>query len=300
MALAIESTAHWIAAGMSTEELIEAGHRLATERSLKITNHTSGGTLALETGYLRAVRETGRTDVLHLMQLGVRAVRETGRTDVLHLMQLGVLDSHWLLIHGINLTDTDIKLMANAGCHAVYTPTSEAIRGGGIGPWLKLIRAGVNTALGTDGPMVDSTVDMVEQMKAACLIQNTGSLEPGALSIEQALQMATINAARALGMEDEIGSLEVGKRADIVLFDLSAPYIQPAHKPISNFVTCGRGADAHTVIINGRPVLHERRFTLGPDPKDVIADATARSRFLAGRAGVLDRARMQWPTSVAM
>lgn len=280
MALAIESTAHWIAAGMSTEELIEAGHGLARERGIKITNHTSGGTLAHEIGYLRALRETGRTDVLHLMQLGV-------------------LDTHWLLIHGIHLTDTDIGLMANAGCHAVYTPTSEAIRGGGIGPWVKLIGAGVNAALGTDGPMVDYSVDMVEQMKASCLIQNTGNLQPGAISVERALEMATINAARALGLDNEIGSLEPQKRADLVLFDISDPHFHPLHKPVSNFVTCGRGADAHTVIIDGRIVLAGRRFVSGPDPKEVIAEATMRGRSLAARAGVADRGKMDWPKPAA-
>jgi len=280
MALAIESTAHWIAAGMSTERLIETGYRLASERALKITSHTSGGTLSHEAGYLHALRKTGRTDVMHLMQMGV-------------------LDTHWLLIHGINFTDTDIKLMQNASCHAVYTPTSEAIRGGGIGPWVKLFKAGINCALGTDGPMVDYSVDMVEQMKAACFIQNTANLDPGALSIERALEMATINAARALGLENEIGSLEAGKRADIAVFDMAGPHLHVIHKPISNFVTCGRGADAHTVIVDGQIVFQDRRFTRGPSPKDVIAEATARGHAVATKAGVLRRAKMQWPELAA-
>ena len=280
MALTIELTAHWIAAGMSTEEVIEVGYRFARDRALKITNHTSGGTLAHETGYLQAVRRTGRTDVMHLMQMGV-------------------LDSHWLLIYGINFTDTDIKLMRDAGCHVVYTPTSEAIRGGGVGPWTKLLRAGLNCSLGTDGPMVDYSVDMVEQMKAACIIQNTANLDPGALSVERALEMATINGARALGLESEVGSLETGKRADIAIFDMTGPHLHVVHKPISNFVTCGRGADAHTVIIDGHIVFQNRQFSRGPSPKEVIAEATARARELAAKAGVLGRAKMQWPTPTA-
>ncbi len=280
MALAIESTAHWIAAGMSTEDLIEVGYRFARDRNLKITNHTSGGTLAHETGYLHAVRKNGRTDVMHLMQMGV-------------------LDSHWLMIHGINVTDTDIKLMRDAGCHAVYTPTSESIRGGGVGPWTKLLRAGINCSLGTDGPMVDYSVDMVEQMKAACIIQNTANLDPGALSVERALEMATINGARALGLDSEIGSLDAGKRADIAIFDTTGPHLHVVHKPISNFVTCGRGADAHTVIINGNIVFQDRRFSRGPSPKEVIAEATTRGRDVAAKAGVLGRAKMQWPKPAA-
>jgi len=280
MALAIESTAHWITAGMSTEEVIEVGYRFARERALKITNHTSGGTLAHETGYLQAVRRSGRTDVMHLMQMGV-------------------LDSHWLLIHGINFTDTDIKLMRDAGCHAVYTPTSEAIRGGGVGPWAKLLRAGINCSLGTDGPMVDYSVDMVEQMKAASIIQNTANLDPGALPVERALELATINGARALGLESEIGSLEIGKRADIAIFDMTGPHLHVVHKPISNFVTCGRGADAHTVMVDGQIVFENRRFSRGSSTQEVIAEATTRGRDLAAKAGVLSRAKMQWPAPAA-
>ena len=147
--------------------------------------------------------------------------------------------------------------------------------------------------------MVDYSVDMVEQMKAACIIQNTANLDPSALSVERSLEMATINGARALGMESEIGSLEKGKRADIAVFDMAGPHIHVVHKPISNFVTCGRGADAHTVIIDGRVVFQDRRFTQGPAPKEVFAEATERGRAIAEKAGVLGRAKMRWPNPAA-
>jgi len=163
---------------------------------------------------------------------------------------------------------------------------------------VKLVRAGVNCTLGTDGPMVDYSVDMVEQMKVCCMIQNTANLDAAAMSVERALEMATINAARALGMETEIGSIEPGKRTDIAVFDMKGPHLHVMHKPISNFITCGCGADAHTVLIDGRAVLSDRRFTRGPATKDVIAEATARGRAIAARTGVLHRAGMQWPQPV--
>ncbi|MCZ6588788.1 MAG: amidohydrolase family protein [Alphaproteobacteria bacterium] len=276
MALAIESNAHWLAAGMSSDELVETGYRLAVDKGLQITNHTAGGTLSLETGYLHYLRQTGRTDVRYLVQMGI-------------------LDAHWLLIHAINVTDTDIAQMAEAGCHAVYTPTSESMRGGGIGPWVRLINAGVNCALGTDGPMVDYSVDIVEQMKVCTFVQNTNHLDPTVMPIERSLEMATINAARALGMADEIGSLEAGKRADIAVFDLRGPHIQVIHNPIANFVCCARGADAHTVLIDGETVLSEGRFIKFANVDDVIAEATERGRAIATKAGVIDRARPIWP-----
>ena len=279
MALAIESNAHWISAGMSSEALIEAGYRLACEKDLAITNHAASGTLSLEMGYLKHVRALGRTDIGHLMQLGV-------------------LDPHWLLIHVINLTDADVALMGRAGCHAVYTPTSEAMRGGGIGPWVALDRAGINVALGTDGPMVDYSVDMVEQMKACLFMQNVKQLDAAAFTPERVIEMATIDAARALGMEAEIGSLEPGKRADIVVFDMRGPHLQVMHNPLANFVCCARGADAHTVLVDGRVVLSEGQFPGFAATQDVIAEATARGRAITAAAGVLDAATPRWRGAV--
>lgn len=276
MALAVESNAHWILAGMSTEELIRRAYRLACERDLKITNHSSGGTLSLDFGYLHGIRQTGRSDVLYLAEMGV-------------------LDWRWLLIHGIHFTDTDIKLVKETGCHVVYAPTSEAIRGGGVGPWVKLTRAGVNCSLGTDGPMVDYSVDMVEQMKACTLIQNATHMDPNAMPLERSLEMATINAAHALGMENEIGSLEVGKRADIAIFDIRGPHNQVAHNPVAGLICTGRGADAHTVFINGRPVLQDGRLTQGPEVSSVIEEATERGRAIATKIGAIEWAKPQWP-----
>lgn len=277
MALAIESNAHWISAGMSSEALIEAGHGLARDRDLRITNHAAGGTMSFEMGYLKHVRALGRTDIGHLMQLGV-------------------LDSRWLLIHVINLTDADVEFMRRAGCHAVYTPTAESMRGGGIGPWVALDRAGINVALGTDGPMVDYSVDMVEQMKACLYLQNVKHLDATAFSPERVIEMATIDAARALGIADKIGSLEPGKRADLVIFDMRGPHLQVMHNPIANFVCCARGGDAHTVVVNGRVVLDRGEFPEFAGVDDVIAEATARGRAIAEAAGVLDRARPRWPS----
>jgi len=275
MALAIESNAHWLAAGMSSDVLVETGYRLAKEKNLKITNHTAGGTLSMETGYLHYLRETGRTDVRYLVQMGL-------------------LDSHWLLIHAININDTDINHMSESGCHAVYTPTSESMRGGGIGPWVRLIKAGVNCALGTDGPMVDYSVDIVEQMKACTLIQNTNHLNPKVMPIERSLEMATINAAKALGMEDEIGSLESGKRADISVFDMRGPHLQVIHNPIANFICCARGADAYTVMIDGKIILSEGQFINFTGVNEVIEEATQRGRAIAKKAGVSKRAQPIW------
>jgi 5-methylthioadenosine/S-adenosylhomocysteine deaminase len=275
--MALESNAHWVAAGMSTEELIVRGYELAKRHGLKITTHISAGTFSLDKGFLKYLRETGRSDVRYLMQLGI-------------------LDPHWILIHGIHCTELDIEQMARVGCSFVYTPSSESIRGGGISPFANAQRAGVNTALGTDGPMVDYSVDMVEQMKVCCLMQHVRHLDPTRMPVERALEMATINAAKALGLEKEIGSLEAGKRADIAIFDLNKPYVGVLHRPLSSFVTAGKGSDARAVLVDGRVVYRGGKFTRLADPQRVIADAESIGRAVMDKAGVSDRLSPAWRT----
>ena len=149
----------------------------------------------------------------------------------------------------------DLEHMAHVGASLVYTPTSEAMRGGGIGPIANAQAAGVNVALGTDGPMVDYTSDMVEQMKACMFLQHARHLDPTRISVENAIEMATINSARAIGIDHEVGSLEPGKRADIVVFDARSPHIGVWNRPLSTFVSAGRGADAKIVMVDGAHLL---------------------------------------------
>jgi 5-methylthioadenosine/S-adenosylhomocysteine deaminase len=273
--MVIESNAHWVAAGMSTEELICRGYELAKKLGLRISTHISGGTFSLEKGFLKYLRETGRTDVRYLMQLGL-------------------LDRHWLLIHGIHCTELDLEQMAAVGASLVYTPTSEAIRGGGITPAANADRAGVNVALGTDGPMVDYSVDMVEQMKACMLMQHVRHLDPTRVSAERALEMATSNAAKALGLENEIGSLEIGKRADIAIFDLRKHYIGVLHRPLSNFICAGKGSNARVVMVNGEIVYRDGEFTRSSDGERLRSEAQRIGARLVEQAGLGHRLVPAW------
>ena len=257
------------------EALICRGYELARRLGLKITAHISGGTFSLEKGFLKYLRETGRTDVRYLMQLGI-------------------LDPHWILIHGIHATELDIEQMATVGCSFVYTPTSEAIRGGGISPFANAQRAGVNVALGTDGPMVDYSVDMVEQMKVCSLMQHVRHLDPTRMPVERTLEMATINAAKALGLEKEIGSLEAGKRADIAVFDLRKPYVGVLHRPLSSFICAGKGSDARAVLVDGQIVYRDGMFARLADGEDVIAEAEKVGRAIVEKAGLSARLAADW------
>jgi 5-methylthioadenosine/S-adenosylhomocysteine deaminase len=273
--MVIESNAHWVAAGMTTEELIGRGYQLARKLDVKISTHIAGGTFSIEKGFLRYLRETGRTDVRYLMQLGL-------------------LDPHWILIHGIHVTELDIEHMARVGCSFVYTPTSESIRGGGIGPFANAWRAGVNVALGTDGPMVDYSVDMVEQIKACMLMQHVRHLDPTRMPVERSIEMATINAAKALGLDNQIGSLEPGKSADIAVFDMAKPYVGVLHRPISNFICAGKGSDARLVLVDGKIVYRDGMFPSFPDSARVIRDAEKIGKRVLNAAGLSGRLEPVW------
>jgi 5-methylthioadenosine/S-adenosylhomocysteine deaminase len=277
IALAIECNAHHTELGKSSDELVQTGYELARERNLRVPVHVSGGTLSMSMGFLKYLRLTGRRDVAYLDRLGV-------------------LDHRWLLKHGIHFSDTDIGTVKARGAHVVYTPTSESMRGGGLGPFAKLHRAGVNCALGSDGPAVDYSIDMVEQLKACVYLQNAKHRDVAAMTPEIALDMATRNAATALGMLDEIGSLEVGKRADIAIFDLRRPYLEIIENPLVALVCCARGADADTVMVNGRPLLRHGRFTGISDCEAICEEATKRGHALAARAGLASRAVPNWPS----
>ena len=275
VAMAIESNAHWVAAGMTNETIICRGYELARKLRLPISDHVSSGTFSLEKGMLRYLRETGRTDVRFLLTLGV-------------------LDQHWILIHGIHVTDLDIEHLARVGASFVYTPTSESIRGGGIAPFANAVRAGVNVALGTDGPMVDYSVDMVEQMKACSMMQHVRHLDPTVMPAETTIEMATINAAKALGLSSEIGSLEPGKRGDVAIFDLRKPHVGVVHRPISSLVYAGKGTDARLVIVDGEVVYRDGTFPRFSDEALVRTEAQRIGRAILENAGLSSRLTPDW------
>jgi 5-methylthioadenosine/S-adenosylhomocysteine deaminase len=280
LCLVAECASVFVEQQLTSEELLIESKKLADRHGLKLAAHISGGTLSFDKSYLQILRKTGQTDTQMLMQMGL-------------------LDSSWILVHGINCTPTDLRLIADSGASLVYCPTSEAVRGGGIGPAAPAIAAGVNVALGSDGPMVDDSIDMVEQMKACSFLQGVKHLDPTIMPPERCIEMATINAAQAMGLGDEIGSLEPGKLADIAIFDLDTPHSSPATNPIASLVYSARGPDAHTVFVNGREVVSDHKLTTFSDTKALFARARARAQEIVTKAGLSDRAQSVWLNPIA-
>jgi len=144
--------------------------------------------------------------------------------------------------------------------------------------------------------MVDYSVDMVEQMKACTLMQHVRHLDPTRMPAERTIEMATINAAKALDLDDEIGSIEVGKRADIAVFDIDRPYVGVLHRPISSFICAGKGSDARCVLVNGDIVYRDGAFARLTDGARVIREGERIARGALGKAGLLHRTEKPWRT----
>jgi len=166
----------------------------------------------------------------------------------------------------------------------VHCPSSNLKLGSGIAPVTKLLEEGVSVSLGADGAACNNRLDMFTEMRTAALLQKALH-GPQVLPANRILRMATINGARALGLEAEIGSLEVGKRADVVVVNLDRLHTSPAAEIVSRLVYAAEASDVQSVVIDGRVVMGDREL-LTIDEAGTIAEANAESELLQSRAGL--------------
>lgn len=165
---------------------------------------------------------------------------------------------HVLAAHCIALSREDMQILSKRNVDVAYVPVANMKLGVGAAKVKDLTDLGVNVGLGTDGPASNNTLDMFETMKVAALLQKLAYLNPKVLPTHEVLRMATTNGAKALGLEKEIGSLEVGKKADIILVDLSKPHMKPLHNIYANIVYSAHGSDVDTVIVDGKIVMENQ------------------------------------------
>lgn len=172
-----------------------------------------------------------------------------GIRPIQRLLQLGLLGPGFLAAHGVHLLPQEIDLLNAHGCHIAHCPSSNLKLGSGIAPVSALVDKQVNVGLGTDGAASNNRLDMFTEMRMAALLAKGATENPTALPAHQVLKMATINAAKALGMDDKIGSIAIGKQADVVAVKLTDIAISPCYDPISHLVyTCGREHVTHTWV----------------------------------------------------
>jgi len=181
-----------------------------------------------------------------------------GLSEVQFLDKLGFLNDHVLGAHCVDLSDIDKRTIARRGVNVVYVPVSNMKLGLGIAPINDLKVLGANIGLGTDGAASNNSLDMFETMKFGALLQKLAYSDPTVLPAYEVLRMATISGAKALGLEKEIGTLEAGKKADLILVDLSEPHLKPLYNIYSSLVYCARGSDVDTVIVDGKVLMEDK------------------------------------------
>jgi 5-methylthioadenosine/S-adenosylhomocysteine deaminase len=234
------------------------------------------------------------THVAEVREEVENTLRNHGMREVEYLHSIGVLGPRFHAVHGVWLNSSEMRLLAESGAHLIHCPVSNMILASGVSPVIKMLDLGVNVALGTDGPASNNNQDMVGVLKATSLLHKVSSLDPKAMPCEKVLEMATLGGARALGMEEEIGSLEPGKRADVVLVDVMKPHIMPIHNPVSALVYSAMGSDVHTVIVDGKIVVEEG-VILKLDERMVLERSQEVADELVRRSKTSELRNRKWP-----
>jgi 5-methylthioadenosine/S-adenosylhomocysteine deaminase len=224
------------------------------------------------------------------------SIVQFGKPEIERLESLGVLDSRMLLLHAGWFEPHEIEILARRKPHLVCCPSSSLHNGYGnlaTGMHPELAALGLNVALGSDHASSGS-VDLVQEMRYCACGYKEIRMNPRLLPPEQAVEMATINGARAAGLAHRIGSIEVGKAADLVLFDASAPEWQPLYNPVSNLVYSATGGSVRDVFVAGSPVVREGRM-VHVDEAALYDEVQAAARRIAGRLDLKKMLKLRWP-----
>ncbi|MBA4394882.1 MAG: amidohydrolase [Desulfobacca sp.] len=202
-----------------------------------------------------------------------------GKTPIQHLHDLELLDARTIIVHAVHLTPTDLELLARSGSAVAHCPESNMKLASGIAPVVEMLRRGIPVGLGTDGCASNNNLDLFQEMDTAAKLEKVHTLDPTVMNARTVLRMASIEGAKVLGLENKVGSLEVGKKADLLLLERSKPHLIPCYDPFSMLVYSAQGADVHSVMINGKMVMEDRKI-LTFDLKEVLEQVTRISQMI--------------------
>ena len=202
-----------------------------------------------------------------------QSMQSHGKRPLKRLAELGLLGPNLIAVHSIHLEAAEIDLYAQHGCHVAHCPSSNLKLASGIAPVAALIKSGINVGLGTDGAASNNRLDLLNEMRLAALLAKGTTADPTTLTSWQALEMATLSGARALGLEKNIGSLAVGKYADIAAVRMDEIETSPCYDPHSHLVYASGREQVSHVWVNGKLLLDERRLTT-LDAHEIIANAS--------------------------
>ncbi len=242
-------------------------------------------------------RELGTGITMHLAEVPEDVeymTKEFNKRPVEFADWVGITGRNVVLVHVVWVSDEEIKLLARTGTHVSHNPSSNCKLGSGIARVSDMLREGVNVTLGCDGGPSNDNYDLIEEMKIAALLQPAIRNDAEALRAEDVLEMATLRGARALGLEKEIGSIEVGKKADIIIINYWNPKLMPMNDPVSHVVYAAHGDDVTDVIIDGRIVMRNRKV-LTLNEERVLEEVQKRARDLFDRTGICREPNIRWP-----
>ncbi len=242
---------------------------------------------------LRATREfADATDTLityHLAETAFEvelSARMHGVPETEFLERIGFLGPDLLAVHCTKLdADADIARLRRHDVRVSHNPVSNMYLASGVAPVVAMDRAGLTIGLATDGPASNNNQNMLQVLKFAALLHKVAHEDAEAMTAPRVLEMATIGGARAVGMDREIGSLEIGKRADIAVFALDGAFVSPVHEPVSSLVYATSGSECRTVLVDGRVLMRDGHLTT-IDEEAVLDRARRAARALTKRAGI--------------
>jgi len=219
------------------------------------------------------------------------ALQLHGNFDAEVLEKLGILGPNVLMVHCVYLTQRDMRMAKYHDMKVSHNTVSNMYLSSGVAPVPEMVEKGITVGLGSDGPASNNSQDMIELLKFTALLHKVHAKDPTIITAEKVLEMATIDGARAIGMEHEIGSLEIGKKADLFIYDPSkSPKSIPMHNPVSTLVYSGSCSCVETVMVDGYPVLLEGKITTADEPS-VIRTCQVQAEELTKRAGIVTKKR---------
>src|SRR5262245_9098003 len=248
----------------TTPELLKEIRRFADEKRIGISAHVAESKSVVE--FTR--QEHGKNGVVEFLD------------------DFAIPERNSIFAHCVHISDSEIQVLMERGTSVSHNPVSNMMLGDGVAPVVAMLRAGVNVALGTDGAASNHCQDLFETMKTASLLQKVHHQNAGIIDPYAVLHMATVGGARALGLSSACGTIDVGKRADLILIRLDAVHNQPVNDLFSQLVHCAKASDVQTVIVDGRVVMRDRRLQLAEEGK-VLEEARIANGDLMTRLSAL-------------
>jgi len=206
-----------------------------------------------------------------------------GKSPIKNMLDQGVFERPTFAAHCVHLSDDDIKIIKEKNVSVINNPGSNLKLGNGFAPITKLLNEGVNVALGTDGSSSNNNLNMFEEMNLAALVNKALDGDTTVVPAYTAIKMATINGAKALGIDHEVGSIEVNKKADIIIVDIEKPHFYPRLDAIASLVYSAQASDVKTVICNGQVLMEDRKI-MTFDEKTVFHKAEKCAKELIKKA----------------